>query len=888
MTELFINNSWIEVEDVKLKRQISSFGELESRTNITNKFKINWTKENAQIFQWFLTIQSNSLLPYIETPVKLRRNKNMLIENGIAVVGTSDSDSFPLIVRDGNIDFFTEIKGKSLIDLDLSDLDFTWDLDYANDNRTATDKPVFLLFSFGLGKLDIGHMLPFIPLNLLVTKILTEAGFTGSGDLLSLSDYTDLWISLADSIPTDELLNILSKAENVVSENWSNEDLLGVRFSTLSNTKYLKLVGGIFFGTQTDAIGYEVLYIGNYTFTVHLTIIVVGSAETSVLYIQHGTPGSSSVTDRTEIELSEGFNSINQTFSDVALSQGDYIYCYIFPNTMDVIWYDTSADRSYLEINEAPNVNSGVYGQEYTISNNLPIIPQNEIIEIVLKLFNARVIVTGTTVKFITYAELQAKIKQGEFTDWSDKHFTNVKVKYKSDYAQKNYIKYNNSDIQQGFFPISDPQLKKEKTVLKLPFVFAENLNMFKSTTDDADNVSYEFTHTGRTTMKKRSLDSGSETIFAAGSADEPIPMIDNIPNTEDINLQEYMNTYYGFMEKTLNMYREIKADVYLNINDFNKIDFEKPIWIKNWGWFLLEPLIFREGLTTVTLIHINKSSFVPDIAGEGDYDSLDYNSTDYLVSTLVFVAEYQTIYDSFTIKPSAAIAAEQNTLVLALVNSGIWAKFDTFYMFAQTVNSDGEALKNWINPGTFDATLVNAPAFVALEGFTGDGATSYINTNYIPSDDGINLLLNDVSFGLYSHIEDNANRIDMGSAQGVNSLKIQVRSGGDTRIWINDFTLSATSSSSSLGMFIASRSISTTKDLYINKSKTSFSVNSLGLTINPIFVCCRNLNGSPNSFSFKQFSLAFTGASLSQSDVNTLTDAFEVYMDSNGKGVIS
>ncbi len=626
MTELFINNNWIEVEGVKLKRQISSFGELESKTNITNKFKINWTKENAQIFQWFLTIQSNSLLPYIETPVKLRRNKNILIENGKAVVGPSDYDSFDLIVRDGNIDFFTEIKGKSLTDLDLSDLDFTWDLDYANDNRAATDKPVFLLFSFGLGKLDIAHMLPFIPLNLLITKILTEAGFTGSGDLLSLTDYTDIWISLADSIPTDAQLGILATAQVAIEETNPGIGAWGIRFSSFSSDIYLSTGSSIELETNTDPTIYTVLYDGDYTFEVNIAYEVGAITGISQLRVYYGAkkPDTPTVVS---IPLVEGNNSINQTFTDISLVAGDVIYLAIFTGAADpVIILQHPANVSYLKILEAPTPQVGVYGTPFTIANNLPIMSQSDLIEDVLKLFNARLIVTGTNVKFITYAELATKIKEGNFTDWSDKHFTNVKVKYKSDYAQKNYIKYNNSDIQQGFFPISDPQLKKEKTILKLPFEFAENLDMFKSTEDSESNISYDFTHTGKTTIKKRSLDSGSETIFAAGSEDTPIEITTNIPNTEDINLQEYVDTYYGFMEKTLNMYREIKADVYLNINDFNKIDFEKPIWIKYWGWFLLEPLVYREGLTTVTLIHINKSSFVPDIAGEGDYNGLDYN----------------------------------------------------------------------------------------------------------------------------------------------------------------------------------------------------------------------------------------------------------------------
>ena len=191
-------------------------------------------------------------------------------------------------------------------------------------------------------------------------------------------------------------------------------------------------------------------------------------------------------------------------------------------------------------------------------------------------------------------------------------------------------MRYQNSDTRKGEFTISDEQLKKEHEIAKIPFDYAENFNLFRETEDADANVTYEFTNDVQITIKKRVLESGSEKIFAGGTSDDET-LTTNIPNVLDVDLQEYIDTYYSFAEKTLNMYREITADVYLTINDYNKIDFEEPIWIKNWGWFMLEPVTYREnGLSTVTLIHINKSSFVPDIAGDGDYNDLDYNENDY------------------------------------------------------------------------------------------------------------------------------------------------------------------------------------------------------------------------------------------------------------------
>jgi hypothetical protein len=96
---------------------------------------------------------------------------------------------------------------------------------------------------------------------------------------------------------------------------------------------------------------------------------------------------------------------------------------------------------------------------------------------------------------------------------------------------------------------------------------------------------------------------------------------------------------------------------------------------------------------------------------------------------------EYQTVYNAFIDKPNSTVKTAQQKLVKRLVDAGIWTKRDVFYMFAQTTNGASEALKNWIDPTRANATLVNAPTFTALKGFTGALAGGkHIDTNYNPA----------------------------------------------------------------------------------------------------------------------------------------------------------
>ena len=53
-------------------------------------------------------------------------------------------------------------------------------------------------------------------------------------------------------------------------------------------------------------------------------------------------------------------------------------------------------------------------------------------------------------------------------------------------------------------------------------------------------------------------------------------------------------------------------------------------------------------------------------------------------------------------------------------------------------------------------------------------------------------------------------------------------------------------------------------------------------------FLMTRNSSGSPGTYSSCQFALAWWGRGMSQHDIEVITDAFEAYMDANGKGVIA
>ena len=250
---------------------------------------------------------------------------------------------------------------------------------------------------------------------------------------------------------------------------------------------------------------------------------------------------------------------------------------------------------------------------------------------------------------------------------------------------------------------------------------------------------------------------------------------------------------------------------------------------------------------------------------------------------------DFQAVYDAFTTKPSSTYGGYWNTMVESI--GTYWDSLDVFYFYAVHTNGDGEALINWTNPGTYDATAYNAPTFTAYEGFTGDGSSAYIDCNWNPSANGVNFVQNSASAGCYVRTNKQEDRAVIGVVEGLNGVYIYPRDNsyvGDKILSkLNDDTYSEVSNTDSRGMFITSRLQASDKYVYKNASGTQHIETSTSIPNLNLFALAINSAGSPCEVSTNQISCAFAGAGLSQTAVNVITDAIETCMDSMSKGII-
>lgn len=253
----------------------------------------------------------------------------------------------------------------------------------------------------------------------------------------------------------------------------------------------------------------------------------------------------------------------------------------------------------------------------------------------------------------------------------------------------------------------------------------------------------------------------------------------------------------------------------------------------------------------------------------------------------------WTALYNAMTNKPSAAYSAAANTFVKTLVDGGVWAKLDRLFVFQAETNAGGEALLDWIHPTGTPAALAygsggSNPTFTANRGFTCVFANKqYISTQYNPSTNGSAFKLDDASLGFYFRKLNLANtQLQMGVnvSNGQNYLSCSPR--------YNALTLRAnarfySSCNITAGQYTTGRTQDFTGiygvirydsgHIYQCRNNTLTSIESNSVAIpNGIIDIGRNYT----YYTDGEFSMAWIGGALTQTDMTLLVSAYESFRD--------
>jgi hypothetical protein len=239
------------------------------------------------------------------------------------------------------------------------------------------------------------------------------------------------------------------------------------------------------------------------------------------------------------------------------------------------------------------------------------------------------------------------------------------------------------------------------------------------------------------------------------------------------------------------------------------------------------------------------------------------------------FDADYQAVLNYATTQgytlPSSGQQTLQNQLVVDLKDGGIWSKLDTFGVFATDGDSDF-ALIDWKRLS--DYTAVNSPTFTTNEGFTGNGTSSYIDTNWNPNTQGVNYTQNDACFGGWrlNNINNPASRF-MGA-----TITISMRDDNNVVHRINGSgNASSSLNGAGIGLRVLNRTNSTDIQMIVDNTLQTSTQTSVTPPSSNLHLLSR---GDGSSFSLSQIATALAGANL-VTESTDLYNALNTYITS-------
>lgn len=235
------------------------------------------------------------------------------------------------------------------------------------------------------------------------------------------------------------------------------------------------------------------------------------------------------------------------------------------------------------------------------------------------------------------------------------------------------------------------------------------------------------------------------------------------------------------------------------------------------------------------------------------------------------FNSNYQAVLDYMSGQgyalPSAAKQALQNTMVQSLVDAGIWAKLDSFLLYATDGDSNA-SLVDFVNLTT--RSVIGSPSFTANQGWSSTGVNEAINLGFTSDGTG-NYTLNSGSFGYWLYSAATNSNFNMGAG----SNAVMRGANGDTLNRINSGNVSASVDFNTVGMNHFNRTDATNVQAIINGTSNARTAAATALpTLNWAGLA---LNTTPASPSDCALSMQFIGGDLSSeaSDFHTIMNTY-------------
>ena len=224
------------------------------------------------------------------------------------------------------------------------------------------------------------------------------------------------------------------------------------------------------------------------------------------------------------------------------------------------------------------------------------------------------------------------------------------------------------------------------------------------------------------------------------------------------------------------------------------------------------------------------------------------------------------------------------NKLVWDLKVFNIWDKMKAIYPMVGQAGISSSFQFNLKDPSTFKGIFYGGWTFSST-GATPDGISAYMDTNL---NDNTSLNLNDVHFSVYLRTNSDGTKVDLGVFNNtIAGINIFTRLSNLQYTRLHDEDTNTVATTDSRGFKLGIRNTSTTKNVFINNTKTAFTQNSVSKVVSNIYLgALNNTSVGATFFSDRQNAFASIGDGLTDTDAANFYTAVQRFQTTLGRQV--
>lgn len=615
MIQLYLNEQLADIskgEVIALTYQLNNIAELSTRNgNFSNRITLPLSKTNKSIIENTQSVPSEGTTPYKILNCRVFQNGIEVIRKGLAVIQQINTYDFEINIFSGLSNFFQLIEGLSIQDLNLSDLDHTYDAAtiYANRDNDYTSGFCYPVIDYGLlpdtgTEVQALQLYPSVFFETILQAIANEQNYTLKGDILS----NEKFLRVISAFSNEEFKN----GQRFIDENGlSGQQTTPQTINTGLTAVDIDFYSNTFTGTVVTGFRIDL----------NITSITLPTNGVIELILEKNGVFSESLGFITTFEGNYSFSLPQRTY--VATD----VINFAFRNNPAIVGsgsYDFSITFQEGEV-QPENIDLSII--DGTIVNLEATLPEMTQEEWLISCFNQFGIIPISdneerTLTLLTFQDVYNNKSIG--LDWSnkiDKRAFEKETKFRT-YAQNNNLKYKEDEIVNvsgdGVLKVNDQTLEQTTDLIELEYSASDTANYFTYQfqvssipilTDDAGTIAITEKVEPRVLILEDSETANSlqwfQDVASIGTSNEY-----KIGRFTPINFTNLKNEFYNFLEnRILEKAQLLTFNVKLTETDIKNLDLAVPVYVE-WlgGWFYINRInefTGSEQLTECDIIQI-------------------------------------------------------------------------------------------------------------------------------------------------------------------------------------------------------------------------------------------------------------------------------------------